>query len=277
MRDTPTAPGGDQWPVMNVQYPAVQGDGAQMTEIYGNGLQGFGIEETRGFQGLGFPTDLIPGYQFPDILPSQLDNTQPYPTGGGAPRALVDLNGFQSQQQIAGWPLGADLSLLQAPLAAQTESPSWTLVPWALPMTPVPVVSAGDARATASLSPPSPSPAPRGHPCGDCGDRVRPFSSRKDLLRHCRSKHWPYSYQCWCGSTTQRKDNHHRHMKKCATTTTTVTSVMQCGSCGEETNQVAVHRAHVQSCGDGKKGRPAKQRRTDAALGLHLRSRGWDI
>ncbi|EJT73767.1 hypothetical protein GGTG_07623 [Gaeumannomyces tritici R3-111a-1] len=292
MDETEMGSQGDGWLVNCLSDYAAQGTDVHMGGFFSNDPHGGGIQEPRLHQfhqlfGASdqtrpqnvsdaqgqqmWPAGLWPCDPDPDSgvgnppphfdLGSQL-GLGPYPAGAALDPymepflGVADLMSPQhvndpQSQQIGRWPLNdTNSAFAQAPLAAPTEGPLELLC---APLNAeAPAVPPGSTRST--LSPTPPPSAQKRHQCRDCG---KGFSSNKDLVRHCRSQHSPYSYQCWCGrKPISRKDNYHRHMKSCHAE---VTARMRCGRCGEETDQVPVHKAHVGICGDGKKGRPAKK------------------
>ncbi|KAL8393753.1 hypothetical protein RB595_003484 [Gaeumannomyces hyphopodioides] len=202
MHETNTGPQVDAWALEHFQDSAVQEAGMHMNDIYG--FQGAGIQEL-GLQRFDLPAGDNGHLMYHVSLHGQID-VGSYSAGVfesnigflGAPGLVCPqhVNVAQTQQQVGSaglCPFGTDPAFAQVPLAAPAEGP-WSL-PYAPPSTEAPAMPPGSTATIALPLPPAPLPStPKSHACRNCNGRV--FKSNKDLVRHHRSKHWPYTYQC---------------------------------------------------------------------------------
>ncbi|EJT81173.1 hypothetical protein GGTG_01157 [Gaeumannomyces tritici R3-111a-1] len=203
-----------------------------------------------------------------------------YTWSGTVPGSAVGTSQYEADQAGTQHPAGAqyqidirhrigtqhqagvqNLNDSPAHLGADTSSPSafWpSCGPSSALSSLVQDISEGQA-VNANAQPMTP-PALERHQCAFCGHKS---PSNNKLVRHTRNKHWPYQYRCWCGDRFPggRKDNYLRHFDKHGPrgehcTIGTIRSSMVCGFCGGETYDAGAHRDHVQTCGNGSRGRP---------------------
>jgi hypothetical protein len=90
-----------------------------------------------------------------------------------------------------------------------------------------------------------------------CGrNACQTFKEERSLERHLRTKHLCTKYVCRCGHTVGRKDKHRDHLS--------LNACVGDGNyrciCGlHDAPEIDSHRAHIDQCGVGKKGRPKKK------------------